>query len=117
MSPHPMPVCLAIDPEVFLETQFSSISIDNSDILSILESCEKHEPVDYATESQQSQQYSQFIECYDPTDFYPCAASMFEGVLVPFDRNYLDVLAGPSVPSVPVGSSPIETKVEESKSI
>jgi hypothetical protein len=104
--------CLGLDPELVLQTQFSSISFDSNEILDMLRSCDKQEPVDYEQPSQQLQ--SSFIEHYDPTVFYPSQPGMFSDFSITLiESNIYYILAYPSVPLLSVGSSPIEPKIED----
>jgi hypothetical protein len=82
----------SIDHSTLLQTQFSEISID-SDILDILESFQKQEPLEYEPSSLPQQ--STFIEHYEPTNFYQSQPA------------YSSPL------SVPVGSSPVEPKATD----
>jgi len=63
---------LAIDPSTLIQTQLSGISIDSDEILDLIESIQKQEPLDHELPPPppQQQQQSTFIEHYDQTSVY-----------------------------------------------
>ncbi len=104
---------LANDTSILLDTQLSGISLDSDEILDLIESIEKEEPLDHQTPPPQQ---STFIEHYDQTNFYPFQ----QGILSSFQLfssklTFIIFAAYPSPSSVPVGSSPLEAKAIDSK--